>query len=189
MKSSKPKLVVNTPIRTRDATQQSQQASNRALLTPSKLNKENCSNVLQTDLYANKSSLSPNKVAASRKPTISSKALAHQYSTLPSQETSGIGLQLRQAKASQGLVGSSRLECVNHSEKEAEYRILIEGELMQYCAKCSANLASQGFPVERLDTKGARRSSLASISPAQPVVESKPTFNVDPSILCHPRYT
>jgi ribosome-binding protein aMBF1 (putative translation factor) len=40
--------------------------------------------------------------------------------------------------------------CVNHMESEAEFRIIIDGDLLNYCSKCAAHLASNGFQVERI---------------------------------------
>ena len=40
--------------------------------------------------------------------------------------------------------------CINHSSKDAEYEILIDGDLLYYCEKCSAMLASQGFQVNKM---------------------------------------
>jgi hypothetical protein len=40
--------------------------------------------------------------------------------------------------------------CVNHAELEAEYKILIDNEVLNYCNKCAAHLASNGFQVEKL---------------------------------------
>lgn len=193
MKGSKPKLIMNTPIRSRDTSQQGQPAVARTLLTPSRVNKENSGNMIQSDFYTNKSSLSPNKVVASRKPIITGKPQPQQYNTLPNpQEPSGVSLQWRQPRATEqkpALASSRTKQCANHPEKEAEFKIIIEGEVMQYCAKCSAHLASQGFPVEKLvDARGARRSSLTVTSPNNPIMESKPQ-NIDPSIASHPRYS
>lgn len=35
--------------------------------------------------------------------------------------------------------------CSNHSNKQAEFEIEIEGEMLSYCGRCAAQLASQGF--------------------------------------------
>lgn len=43
--------------------------------------------------------------------------------------------------------------CNNHPQKEAEYQILLQDDLLYYCERCSALLASQGFQVVRLQQK------------------------------------
>jgi hypothetical protein len=40
--------------------------------------------------------------------------------------------------------------CVNHSELDAEFKIEIDGESLNYCGKCAAHLASNGFKVDKL---------------------------------------
>jgi hypothetical protein len=40
--------------------------------------------------------------------------------------------------------------CVNHIEMDAEFRITIDGDILSYCGKCAAHLASNGFQVERI---------------------------------------
>lgn len=47
--------------------------------------------------------------------------------------------------------------CVNHAESSAEFRIAIDNEILDYCNKCAAHLASNGFTVERI---GQTRSPL-----------------------------
>ena len=47
--------------------------------------------------------------------------------------------------------------CVNHPEKTGKYNIKIDGEMLQYCEKCSAHLASQGFHVEKVEGGVGRR--------------------------------
>lgn len=46
--------------------------------------------------------------------------------------------------------------CVNHPGKEGYYRAYIEDEMMYYCTKCSMQLASQGFAVERVSEEAER---------------------------------
>ena len=47
-------------------------------------------------------------------------------------------------------VSVQTLTCVNHGETEAEFKISIDGESLNYCSKCAAHLASNGFKVERM---------------------------------------
>jgi hypothetical protein len=82
-------------------------------------------NILTHRPHVDQRTLSPNKLNATKKPLIS-------------------------PKLTRKLI---QQECVNHPEREAEFRITISGETLVYCERCAAQLASQGFKVERVGTK------------------------------------
>jgi len=49
--------------------------------------------------------------------------------------------------------------CQNHKNKDARYRIISDDEdTLYYCEKCSIYLASQGFPVEKLQAQANPQS-------------------------------
>lgn len=83
------------------------------------------------------------------------------------------------------MLSSRKKECANHPEKEAEFRITIEGESMLYCAKCSAHLASQGFTLEKLNDK-----PMSKINPPSTPINliSERQESTDPSLSGHPRH-
>jgi hypothetical protein len=159
MKTNKGRPIINTPIRTRENSQNI--AIKPHPLTPTRLNKEN--NPLAAHLLHPHSGLSPNKIAATRKPqVVGGKPLIQHYNTLPAVVPPHETQQpVRKASSNKvNLASSRRKECANHPDKEAEFRITIEGEAMLYCSKCSAHLASQGFSVERLNRLTGPRPSL-----------------------------
>ncbi len=56
-----------------------------------------------------------------------------------------------------GSVSTISVTCQNHKNKEARYRIISDDEdTLYYCEKCSIYLASQGFPVEKLQSVNLR---------------------------------
>ena len=71
--------------------------------------------------------------------------------------------------------------CSNHSQKEAEYQIQLEDDLMYYCERCSALLASQGFQVVRLQYKAGSANQSTGVHLLSPASSSP--------LESHPRYT
>lgn len=181
------RLIINTPIRTRDGSQPGATGGNhRGQLTPNRMNKEN-------QQAAQLGGLSPSKINPTRKPSLISRTQQQQqiqqYNTAPA--TAPDVPQLRKTystKSNNSMISSRRKECVNHSDKEAEFRIDIDGEMFFYCYKCSTHLASQGFQLERLAQmrQNSSRPSLPVSSVAE-LEQSKP-IKIDPAILRHPRY-
>lgn len=198
MKANKGRPIINTPIRTRENSHNN--APRAHPLTPTRLNKENSSLGAQTHHLQGLTTagLSPNKITATRKPNVLGRQLlSHQYHTAQSGQPGQLqplgdtpGQQPRKASSNRvNLASSGRRECANHPDKEPEFRIIIEGEAMLYCSKCSAHLASQGFPVERLSRLGAARPSLPAGSTAiSALLEGSQAPRVDPSLASHPRY-
>ena len=46
---------------------------------------------------------------------------------------------------------SNHMLCVNHQNRPAAFRIVVDESLMIYCEKCAAHLASNGFRIEKID--------------------------------------
>ena len=61
-----------------------------------------------------------------------------------------------------------RTQCVNHPNIQAQFRIFIDDERMDYCNRCAAHLASNGFNVEPIsnnnqqEVKAGRRGELTA---------------------------
>lgn len=59
--------------------------------------------------------------------------------------------------------------CTNHPHKVAEFLIYIEAEVIEYCEKCAAQLASQGFTVHKLeDQSTVKKHHLPFLIPELP---------------------
>ena len=43
--------------------------------------------------------------------------------------------------------------CFNHQEKLAKFLVETHDEMMYYCEKCAILLASQGFPVRKIESQ------------------------------------
>ena len=49
--------------------------------------------------------------------------------------------------------------CVNHPNKSAEFNIDIEDECLAYCGRCAAQLASQGFEVNKIEAPTIKKGN------------------------------
>jgi hypothetical protein len=127
MKSIKTRPIINTPIRTRENSQQMNvPIGARNQLTPTRLGKENFSAMGQFQggmPHQPAAGLSPNKINTTRKPSLINKPLAAQYSTVqhqqqPQSQIDTTHLQLRKTHSNRSnMLSSRRKECVNHSDK------------------------------------------------------------------------
>lgn len=114
MKSLKQRPIINTPIRTRELGGTTQTI--KAPLTPSRLGKENLISTAQYHSIQPASGLSPNKIAATRKPISITKQLS-QPTSVPA---ISIENQFRKTSSAKiNMLSSRKKECANHPDKEA----------------------------------------------------------------------
>lgn len=76
---SSQRLIINTPIRTRDGSQSTAVAQARGPATPSRMNKENQPSA------QGMGGISPSKINPTRKPSLISKMQQQNYNTAPAQ--------------------------------------------------------------------------------------------------------
>lgn len=176
------RLIINTPIRTRDGSQQGT-VPNRGQLTPSRMNKEN-QPALQSHAIGG---LSPSKINPTRKPALITKVPQQQYSTAPAPEIPHLR-KTHSNKPNSNMLSSRRKECVNHPEKEAEYRKFVEGDILTYCYQCATHLMSQGFQLEKMVTLRQNSSRPSLPIATMPDMEQSKPMRVSPAVQRHPRY-
>lgn len=74
----------------------------------------------------------------------------------------------------------SGVVCANHPQKIAEFMIYIETEVMEYCERCAAQLASQGFAVHKLEDQSTVKKQspyLIPELPFYPQYQNNPMYN------------
>lgn len=66
--------------------------------------------------------------------------------------------------------------CVNHPKKSAEFNIDIEDECLAYCGRCAAQLASQGFEVNKIEVTVKKGDNRRFPQREQPQARSLPRY-------------